>query len=261
MTNSAVQGLQRAIRLPGEAPPTPEGRRGSGSDRSDRDRPGTGGEGSSERAAGRSREIWRRSAPKLEAWAGTAGARHDPVLTLHFNYGMLYASSPVYASSERVWGALSQTHEGYAQLERSRDAAFAVLQSLTSPEIARTLGYAFPVLRPFFGLAIVHLVSMATTLSHTPIISVPHVQSVLRNVVQVLGSAQPLDGVRDPASPPVRSPASAPPTGRPPEAAEAPRLPQSVLLEMAETGAIVQIGRRDIVAAEPGRDLWRRVLG
>lgn len=230
-----VQQLQRAL----DIPPTPGSRRGSDPtilDQTTKDRT-------------RSHDIWRRCASKLEAWAGACGARHDPVLALHFNYALLYTASPAFTANERVWESLAQSHEGYTQLERGRDAAFAVLQTLGSPEIGRTLGYSFPVVRPFFGLAITHLVSLASTLSHSPIISLPHVQSVLRNVVETLAEAAPLDSAR--AISPRAEPAPSP----------IPHLPPSLLVDMVENGAVVQIGKRELVAAEPGRDLWRRLLG
>lgn len=219
-----IQQLQRAL----DTPLTPESRTSESADPTSKDR-------------SRSHDIWRRFASKLEAWAGASGARHDPVLSLHFNYAILYCASPAFCANERVWEALAQSHDGYTQLERGRDAAFAVLQTLASPEIGRTLGYSFPVLRPFFGLAITHLVNLVSNLSHTPIISLPHVQSVLRNVVETLAESAPLDSARgDPSTSP---------------------LPPSLLVDMVESGAVVQIGKREVAGAEPGRDLWRRLLG
>ncbi|BEJ15326.1 hypothetical protein CspHIS471_0410930 [Cutaneotrichosporon sp. HIS471] len=194
----------------------------------------------------RARDIWRRFAPRWDAWAGSAGARHDPVLSLHLNYAILYTASPMWAASERVWAAVAQSHEGYAQLERARDAAIAVLQTLGSPEIGRTIAYSYTVLRPMFGLAIAHLVALVTKLSHTPIISLPHVQGQLRAVLDMLADAAPLDGAPIPPASP---------------AEDGPALPSSLLRDMVETGQVTAIGKRDIVGAEPGRDLWRRILG
>lgn len=243
-----VQAMQRAPDPPTspkrESTEREGGRAGSGS--------GSEPSSSLERERQRARDIWRHFAPKWDAWAGSSGARHDPVLSLHLNYAILYTASPVFAASERIWGAVAQSHEGYAQLERARDAAFAVLHTLGSPEIGRTLGYSYPVLRPFFGLAIAHLVGMVTRLSNTPIISLPHVQSQLRGVYDMLIDAAPLDGA--PASiGGGLSPRS--------EVHEAPALPPSLLRDMVETGQVAAIGKRDIVGAEPGRDLWRRIVG
>jgi hypothetical protein len=63
----------------------------------------------------------------------------DSVLSIYFNYAELYTSSPSFLASATVWTDLSQTHDGYTQLERARDAAFALIQALCSPEIGRTL--------------------------------------------------------------------------------------------------------------------------
>lgn len=238
-----VQALQRSADVPGspkrDSTEREGGRAGSAS-----------ADAALERERQRARDIWRRLAPKWDAWAGSSGARHDPVLSLHLNYAILYTASPVYAASERVWTAVAQSHEGYAQLERARDAAFAVLQTLGSPEIGRTIGYSYPVLRPFFGLAIAHLVGMVTKLSHTPIISLPHVQGQLRGVFDMLADAAPLDG----------SVAGAGPTSPRSEAESGPIAP-SLLRDIVETGQVAAIGKRDIVGAEPGRDLWRRIVG
>lgn len=42
-------------------------------------------------------------------------------------------------ASPTIWTELSLSHDGFSQLERTRDAAFAVIQALCSPEIGRTL--------------------------------------------------------------------------------------------------------------------------
>lgn len=264
-----VQDAQRALRLPDGSPNPAEVRRDSGSDRSDHARQTSGppaGDTQTDRDRVVTRDIWRRFASRFEAWAGNSGARHDPVLSLHFNYAILYCASPVWAANERVWSSLSQTHEGYQQLERGRDAAFAVLQALAAPEIARTLAHSFPVVRPFFGLAIAHLVSLTATMSHnTNIISVPHVLGALRNIVDSLATCAPYDPV---ARPPPGSPSGlrSPPSAQVHPSSESGHptsrtLPPSLILEMADTGAIVAVGKREVVAAEPGRELWTRLLG
>ena len=61
------------------------------------------------------------------------------VLAIYLSYAELYTSSPSLMGSTTIWTDLSQTHDGYTQLERARDAAFALIQALCSPEIGRTL--------------------------------------------------------------------------------------------------------------------------
>lgn len=225
-----IQSMQRAVRVPGEAPPSPPGHDSMLSNASD--------QAQSDRNRARSREIWRRSAAKLESWASTNGARHDPVLTLYYHYATLYAASPAFAASPHVWVAMSSTSEGYAQLERGREAALAMLSALGSPEIARTLAYSFTVLKPLYGLAILHLVSMAATLGHLPIINVQHVESLLRSIIDQLVEKGP-GGTK------------APP----------PLLQQSLTLDMVENGTVVITGKREVLGAEPCKELWRKLLG
>lgn len=223
------------------------------------------------------RDIWRRHVGRIEAWASNCGARHDPVLSLHYNYAILYAASPVWAANERLWNSLSQTHGGYQQLERGRDAAFAVLQALAAPEIGRTLAHSFPVCRPFFGLAIAHLASLTATMNHTALIGVPPVVNALRNVVDSLAACAPYDIASrpPPGMPVIRSPTTGQPTSsqadrRPVSEGGQPHggggdpsraLPPSLILEMADTGAVIAVGKREVVSAEPGRELWSRLLG
>ncbi|TXT15813.1 hypothetical protein VHUM_00316 [Vanrija humicola] len=196
----------------------------------------------------RVRDVYKRFASRWEAWAQSCGARHEPVLNLHYNYAVLFTASPVFVTNDRVWSLLTQSAEGHAQLERGRDAAFNVLAGLGAPEINRSFVFSLPVFRPFFGLAIAHLVGLTSALSHTPIINLSHVQQVLHTAAYHLSPAQASDG--GPAHP--ASPSGARSRGGP-----AP----SLLQEMADTGAIIQIGKREIVGAEPGRDLWRRIVG
>lgn len=247
------------MRFPGDVPKSPADRGGSDPDQSRPNSGPTTGDSVTDRDRELARGVWRRFASRLEAWAGGSGARHDPVLSLHFNYAILYASSPVFTANDRIWTSLSQTQEGCQQLERGRDAAFAVLQALGSPDIARTLAYSFPVVRPFYGLAIAHLVGMASMI-HSPIISVPHVLGVFRSVADGLAAAAPFDGILR-QSPTQHSPPTAPSSGHPGAGRPSGPLPPSLLLEMVETGALVEVGRRDIVGAEPDRELWRRLLG
>ena len=61
------------------------------------------------------------------------------VLSIYLSYAELFTSSPSFMASPTIWTDLSQTHDGYTQLERARDAAFALIQAVCSPEIGRTL--------------------------------------------------------------------------------------------------------------------------
>jgi hypothetical protein len=63
----------------------------------------------------------------------------NSVLSIYLSYAELYTSSPSFLGSSTIWTELSQTHDGYTQLERARDAAFALIQAICSPEIGRTL--------------------------------------------------------------------------------------------------------------------------
>lgn len=227
-----IQSMQRAARLPGEAPPSPPGR--------DSVLPDPADQAAVDRLRARAREIWRRSAAKLEAWASSNGARHDPVLTLYYHYAILYAASPAFTADRNVWLAMSSTSEGYQQLERGREAALAMLSALGSPEISRTLAYSFTVLKPLYGLAILHLVSMAATLGHLPIISVGHVETLLRSVIDQLVDK----GGPGPAKAPI-----------------APSLQQSLTLDMVENGSVAGLGKREVLGQEPCKELWRKLLG
>lgn len=173
----------------------------------------------------------------------------------------------MFVSNDRVWSLLTQSQEGHQQLERGRDAAFNVLSGLGAPEINRSFVFSLPVFRPFFGLAIAHLVGLTSALSHTPIINLSHVQQVLHTAAYHVSPAQSPDpsgpgrlgaapaGVTSPVGGGPAHPAS--PSGARHRGGPAP----SLLQEMVETGAIIQIGKREIVGAEPGRDLWRRIVG
>lgn len=94
-------------------------------------------------------EPWRKYASKWEAWAGSWSAKNDTyilprlsafekvlnihrILSLHLNYAMLFTASPVFMASPGIWAEMAQSHDGYSQLERGRDAAFAVIQAICS---------------------------------------------------------------------------------------------------------------------------------
>ncbi|KAL1410840.1 hypothetical protein Q8F55_001783 [Vanrija albida] len=263
-------------RYPGD-PKSPEGSRDSGSDHSE-GRPGSHARGDSsgsrelardQRDRRRVRDIYKRFLSRWESWAQSCGARHEPVLNLHYNFAVLFTASPVFTSNDRVWSLLTQSQEGHQQLERGRDAAFNVLAALGAPEINRSFVFSLPVFRPFFGLAIAHLVGLTSALSHTPIINLSHVQQVFHTAAYHLSPAQAASDPSGPGRPPTAPGGVTSPQGATPARAASPSgarprgggPPVSLLQEMVETGAIIQIGKREIVNAEPGRDLWRRIVG
>ncbi|ORY31646.1 hypothetical protein BCR39DRAFT_87706 [Naematelia encephala] len=182
-------------------------------------------------------DIWRRYAPRWEAWAGSWSVRNDPILSLHFNYAVLFTACPLFLGAFGVIGEMAASHEGYSQLERGRDAAFAVVQAVCSPEIGRTLAYSFPLYRPLLSLAILHLTALCTYLPASPIISLPHVQTVLRSTLETLST---------------------------------PVLPLGIgagggiglLGEMVERGDVSGVVKREFGGGvELGKDVWRRILG
>lgn len=54
------------------------------------------------------------------------------IVSLHFNYAVLFTATPIFLGSTTIWADLSQSHDGYTQLERARDAAFALIQAICS---------------------------------------------------------------------------------------------------------------------------------
>ena len=54
------------------------------------------------------------------------------ILSLHFSYAVLFTASPMFLADAGVWGDLAQSHDGYQQLERGRDAAAAVIHAICS---------------------------------------------------------------------------------------------------------------------------------
>ena len=91
---------------------------------------------------------------------------------------------------------------------------------------------SFALYRPLLSLALAHLICLVTSLPHSPLISLQHVQTVLRSTYDTLSSAQPID-----------------------------QGPTSLLAEMVESGHVVGIGKKEVLGFEPGRELWRRILG
>lgn len=196
------------------------------------------------RAADAAADIWRRYGTRWDAWAGVWSARSDPILSLHFNYAILYTSTPVIFGREGIWAELSLGIEGRALLERGRDAAVAVIQAICSPEISRTIVYSFTLYRPILALALLHLGHLAllpaspSGLSSTPVITQGRVLDIFRGTYEAIYPARPLDiatsssGLR----------------------------PDIALAEIVERGDIGIISRLTS-NVEPGRDLWRKLLG
>lgn len=91
---------------------------------------------------------------------------------------------------------------------------------------------SFALYRPLLGLSLTHLISLVTSLPHSPLISLGHVGTVLRSTHDTILSAQSAD-----------------------------QGSTSLLREIVEGGHLVGVGKRDVLGVEPGRDLWRRVVG
>jgi hypothetical protein len=100
---------------------------------------------------------------------------------------------------------------------------------------------SFALYRPLLGLAIHTILSMLAALPSSPLISLPHVTTVLRSTYDAIASARPLDMV--PVNP-------ARPT-------------MSLLAELVEggSGVMVALGKRDVLGMELGAGMWKRLLG
>ena len=76
------------------------------------------------------------------------------ILNLHHNHASLYITSPLFLSREGVWDVLAREPDGRAVLERSRDAAMAVVNAIcsvsTSPLYPTNAPVAVPSLAHFF---------------------------------------------------------------------------------------------------------------
>ena len=123
-------------------------------------------------------------------------------------------------------------------------------------EIGRTLPYSLSLLRPILGLSIHHLASLATSLSTSPLVSLPHLSSTLRAIHDLLLEALPLaedSGIRGRRN----SDSGMSSSSRRPLSST----PPSLLGEIVETGQIIAVGKRDLLGAEPSMALWRRITG
>jgi len=82
---------------------------------------------------------------------------------------------------------------------------------------------------------------MLAAIPSSPLISLPHVTTVLRSTYEAIASARPLDMVPvNPSRPSV-----------------------SLLAELVEggSGVIVGIGKREVLGIEIGPGMWKRLLG
>jgi len=167
------------------------------------------------------------------------------ILNLHFNFAILYTTSPLFFAREGIWEVLLREAEGRALLERARDAAFAVAAAVCSvcrnisrdsglsehnhssqPEIGRTIVYSYTLYRPILAHALILLINL-TSFSPVspPVISATHVSDVLRNTWDMIHTARPVGWA-----------------------------PGGIIGEIVERGD----GR---VVGEASRELWRRFLG
>ncbi|KAK8853402.1 hypothetical protein IAR55_004108 [Kwoniella newhampshirensis] len=183
---------------------------------------------------------WRKFGQRWESWAGGWAARNDPILALHYNYAVLFTTSPAFLGDDRIWEELAALKEGYTQLERARDAAMGVIQAICSIEIGRTLPYSFALYRPLLSLSILHLVSLCNTLPTSPIISTSHVLGMLRQAYETILAHQPLDRIPSAVS------------GSQPQG-------PGLLGDIVESGRI-ELGKR-WVGMEVGRETWRKIVG
>ncbi|WWC91905.1 uncharacterized protein L201_006855 [Kwoniella dendrophila CBS 6074] len=200
----------------------------------------------------RAMEPWRKFAIRIDGWAKTWHVAHDPILDLHQHYVVLYACSPAFLGDERIWQELADSTEGYALLERGREAAVNVIQAICSIEIGRTLPYSFALFRPFLALSILHLISLTLTplpSTSPPIIGPNQLLAVLRQAYDSILAHQPIDRI------PIQQ------TGTSGSGSSAGQLgiPPCLLAEIIESGRI-EVAKR-WVGMELSKDIWRRIVG
>ncbi|WVW86370.1 hypothetical protein I302_108415 [Kwoniella bestiolae CBS 10118] len=194
----------------------------------------------------RAMDPWRKFANRIDAWSRTWAVASDPILSLHHNYVILFACSPAFLADERIWQELADSKEGYALLERGRDAATNVVQAICSVEIGRTLPYSFALFRPLLGLSIIHLILLTLTplpSTSSPLIGPSHLLSVLRQAYDAILTHQPIDRV------PIQSTQPQVSSGPPP----------CLLAEIVESSR-VEVAKRWL-GVELSREGWRRIVG
>jgi hypothetical protein len=95
---------------------------------------------------------------------------------------------------------------------------------------------------------------MTAAMPHSSLVSLPHVQAVIRSAQEHLAAYVPIDpDVAIYTSPSLKRRASG--------VNEVLRSPTTILSEIVETGQIVVLGKREVLGREPGRALWRRLMG
>lgn len=100
---------------------------------------------------------------------------------------------------------------------------------------------SFALYRPLLGLALHTILSMLAALPSSPLISLPHVTTVLRSTYEAIASARPLDMIPvNPSRPTI-----------------------SLLAELVEggSGVIVGVSKREVLGMDIGPGMWKRLLG
>ncbi|WWD03957.1 hypothetical protein V865_002015 [Kwoniella europaea PYCC6329] len=195
----------------------------------------------------RAMDPWRKLSGRIDIWLRTWAVSTDPILSLYHNYVILFACSPAFLADERIWQELADSKEGYSIMERGRDAATNVIQSICSVEIGRTLPYSFALCRPLLGLSIIHLVSLTLTplpSTSSPLIGPSHLLSVLRQAYDAILTHQPIDRI------PIQNTSSSQTSSAP---------PPCLLAEIVESTR-VEIAKRWL-GVELSKESWRRIVG
>lgn len=107
------------------------------------------------------------------------------------------------------------------------------------------------------ALAIAHILSLTSALNNSPIINASHVLTVLRSTHDALNNAAPLDMTHAISVGPGVYPGSA--GGRPLTTSSTASTRSGSLLSEVVAGG-VGLGK-EVLGAEPGRELWKRLVG
>lgn len=134
-------------------------------------------------------------------------------------------------------------------------------------EIARTLTFSFALFRPLLGLAMHTLLCLAITSPNgsTPAVPPQHLSTVIRSTWEVIAEARPFDQT-PPVTAPVRGTSrDSRATGLSSAVTDAPPLiggegeMQSLLKDIVMDGTTARA--QELLGAEPGPELWKRLLG
>ncbi|ODO05583.1 hypothetical protein I350_04640 [Cryptococcus amylolentus CBS 6273] len=196
---------------------------------------------------------WSQFGQHWDAWASEFDVRNDPILSLYHMYAVLFTVTPVCFADDRSWEELATSPEGQQLLERGKDAAISLIQSICSTEVGRTLSYSFPLYRPLLALAVLHLISFAAALP-----AVPAVQTAQSSILHALRQAYETLNLHVPQREALPGPGAgvglASGTGGAGQGATG-----GLLGEVAETGRL-ELGKRWLELSV-GRDAWRRIVG